>query len=397
MPLSETSFIVELIQGSDITSLGFNYSSYYNPGMTSPRILKEPVTKWNAGEAEFIEYMNSVYIPTHRREVESEASTLIYQKRANAGVANQIMGTCDVLLLGIVNNRSVQSSHSSRLKPIVNAPAIPSHFFLFPLFNFTFPAVLSSPSGDSHHSSSWLEEARLSSVTSVVNDSTIHLEFTSRAMIPGITDSTPFNSLYKDVVVIESATTFLRPIFRVKSVRHFARTVIMPNANASVARGSWYRTCFHGLFQPSAFTAEFIEPWVHAFEGHFMVGAHIRLAGNLTTWREKAAALTLSQVEAQFDAMESILDEKPNSLLFLATDSPWIEREMEERFGNQLLFVGNLPRTHTGTFTNEAGLMRSYTELVLLSKCDVLFLSTKSSYSRLANSIKKETARVYFF
>lgn len=388
---------MELIQGSDITSLGFNYSSYYNPGMTSPRILQEPATKWNAGEAEFIEYMNSVYIPTHRREVKNESSTLIYQKRANAGVANQIMGTCDVLLLGIVNNRSVQSSHSSRLKPIVNAPAIPSHFFLFPLFNFTFPAVLSSPSGDSHHSPSSLEEARLSSVTSVVNDSTIHLEFTYRAMIPGITDSTPFNSLYKDVVVIESATTFLRPIFRIKSVRHFARTVIMPNANASVARGSWYRTCFYGLFQPSAFTAEFIEPWVHAFEGHFMVGAHIRLAGNLTTWREKAAAMTLSQVEAQFDAMESILDEKPNSLLFLATDSPWIEREMEERFGSQLLFVGNLPRTHTGTFTNEAGLMRSYTELVLLSKCDVLFLSTKSSYSRLANSIKKETAQVYFF
>ena len=388
---------MELIQGSDITSLGFNYSSYYNPGMTSPRILKGSVTKWNAGEAEFIDYMNSVYIPTHRREVKEESSTLIYQKRANAGVANQIMGTCDVLLLGIVNNRSVQCSHSSRLKPIVNAPAIPSHFFLFPLFNFTFPAVLLSPSGDSHHSPSLLEEARLSSVTTVVNDSTIHLEFTSRVMIPGITDSTPFNSLYKDVVVIESATTFLRPIFRVKSVRHFARTVIMPNANASVARGSWYRTCFHGLFQPSAFTAEFIEPWVHAFEGHFMVGAHIRLAGNLTTWREKAAALTLSQVEAQFDVMESILDEKPNSLLFLATDSPWIEREMEERFGNQLLFVGNLPRTHTGTFTNEAGLMRSYTELVLLSKCDVLFLSTKSSYSRLANAIKKETAQVYFF
>ena len=69
---------------------------------------------------------------------------------------------------------------------------------------------------------------------------------------------------------------------------------------------------------------------------------------------------------------------------------------MEERFSRQFLFMGNLPRKHTGTFTNEAGLMRSYTELVLLSKCDVLFLSTKSSYSRLANSIK-ETAQVYFF
>ena len=70
---------------------------------------------------------------------------------------------------------------------------------------------------------------------------------------------------------------------------------------------------------------------------------------------------------------------------------------MEERFSRQLFFVGNLPRKHAGTFTNEAGLMRSYTESVLLSKCDVLFLSTKGSYSRLANSIKKETAQVYFF
>lgn len=128
-----------------------------------------------------------------------------------------------------------------------------------------------------------------------------------------------------------------------------------------------------------------------------MVGAHIRLAGNLTTWREKSAAMSFSQVEAQFGAMKSLLNEKPNSLLFLATDNAWIEKEMMKRFGDRLLFVGNLPRTHTGSFTNEAGLMRSYTELYLLGKCDVLFLTDRSSYSRLANSIRKETAEVYYF
>lgn len=242
-----------------------------------------------------------------------------------------------------------------------------------------------------------LEEARLSLASSVVNDSITYIEFTSRASIPGITDLYQFNSLYKGVVVFESGTTFLRQIFRHSRVRQFARSFITPNENATVARNSWYNTCFRGLFQPSAFTRQFLQPWERVFEEHFMVGAHIRLAGNLTTWREKSAAMSFAQVEAQFGAMKSLLNEKPNSLLFLATDNAWIEKEMMKRFGDRLLFVGNLPRTHTGSFTNEAGLMRSYTELYLLGKCDVLFLTDRSSYSRLANSIRKETAEVYYF
>ena len=54
--------------------------------------------------------MNDVYIPVQDREVRNGSSTLIYQKRANAGIANQIMGVCDTLILGVVYNRSVQSA-----------------------------------------------------------------------------------------------------------------------------------------------------------------------------------------------------------------------------------------------------------------------------------------------
>ena len=54
--------------------------------------------------------MNDVYIPVQDREVRNGSSTLIYQKRTNAGIANQIMGVCDTLILGVVDNRSVQSA-----------------------------------------------------------------------------------------------------------------------------------------------------------------------------------------------------------------------------------------------------------------------------------------------
>ena len=99
-----------MLKNSPISSLGFDYSSYYTPGMTSPRDLKEPTTRWTAGTPTFEEYINDVYIPVQDREVRNGSSTLIYQKRTNAGIANQIMGVCDTLILGVVYNRSVQSA-----------------------------------------------------------------------------------------------------------------------------------------------------------------------------------------------------------------------------------------------------------------------------------------------
>lgn len=128
-----------------------------------------------------------------------------------------------------------------------------------------------------------------------------------------------------------------------------------------------------------------------------MVGVHIRLAGNMTQWREQSTVMNYSRVEAQYETIKTVLDGNQNSRLFLATDNAWVEKEMMRKFGDQVLFVGNLPRMHTGKFTNEAGLMRAFTELYLLGKCDALFLSERSSFSRLANAIKKETAEVFFF
>ena len=79
--------------------------------MTSPKNLKKPTTKWNTGNVSFVEYMNNVYIPVQEQNVRKASSTIIYQKRFVAGIANQIMGVCDTLIMGLVNNRSIQSAY----------------------------------------------------------------------------------------------------------------------------------------------------------------------------------------------------------------------------------------------------------------------------------------------
>ena len=134
-------------QNASISTLDFDLNKYYLPMSTGPRIVKEPVTRWQSGSPELITYMNTVYLPGQMSRNGNAQNTLIYQRKGSVGVATQLFSTCDTLLFGILQNRSVQSFLSVFGYRLVNAPGIPSHFFSFPIFNFTFPATLQSGSG----------------------------------------------------------------------------------------------------------------------------------------------------------------------------------------------------------------------------------------------------------
>ena len=102
---------MKLAPETKVSSLGFEYNKYYNPMTTGPKELKKPVTKWTSGPEELVNYMNTVYAPKYENATEEDyKKRLIFQKRQYAGIPNQIMGVCDVLLLGMVNDRLVQST-----------------------------------------------------------------------------------------------------------------------------------------------------------------------------------------------------------------------------------------------------------------------------------------------
>lgn len=132
---------------SRYSTLDFDLDSYYLPMSTGPKIVKPSNATWVTGSDTFMSYMNTFYIPKIQNSVHNATDQIIYQKKGSTGIANQMFGVCDILLLGILNNRSIQSEFGLLISPVVNAPGIPNHFFRFPLFNLTFPATLPFHSG----------------------------------------------------------------------------------------------------------------------------------------------------------------------------------------------------------------------------------------------------------
>lgn len=94
------------------STLGFDIDEYYAPRSTAPRVLRKPKTQWISGPETFVNFMNKQYLPRFQQEMEITTNQIIYQKAGTVGIANQMYGVCDTLLLGILNNRLFQGRFS---------------------------------------------------------------------------------------------------------------------------------------------------------------------------------------------------------------------------------------------------------------------------------------------
>lgn len=102
-------FLVEERSESCFSTLGFDLDSYYLPMSTGPKVVKPSGTMWISGSDVLISYMNSYYIPLQQNNIHNTTDQIIYQKKGNVGIATQLFGVCDILLLGIINDRLIQS------------------------------------------------------------------------------------------------------------------------------------------------------------------------------------------------------------------------------------------------------------------------------------------------
>ena len=99
-----------------ISSLGFDYRSYYRRNSFVPINISDPITGWISGSSQFIRYMNTVFIPNQKKNILNQNKLIVYAKRGTTGIAGQMSGMCDVLLLAILNKRVFQcwdNSHGS--------------------------------------------------------------------------------------------------------------------------------------------------------------------------------------------------------------------------------------------------------------------------------------------
>lgn len=95
----------EMESDSVVSSMGFNFSSYYRDRSSLPIRIERPRTSWMTGGAEFVKYMNEEYIPFVEKHANDSSNIIVYAKRGTTGMAGQISGMCDVLFLSILNDR----------------------------------------------------------------------------------------------------------------------------------------------------------------------------------------------------------------------------------------------------------------------------------------------------
>ena len=130
----------------DVSSLGVRYNVLYKRMSNVPLKIEEPTTKWAFGDSKWLSYVNKKYQLTEQ-DASKFDTAIVYQRKGPRGMATQMIGACDAVLLGIVNDRPSQSISVSPHSRIVNAPGLPPHFFSFPFSNFTYPVIYPSKAG----------------------------------------------------------------------------------------------------------------------------------------------------------------------------------------------------------------------------------------------------------
>ena len=69
--------------------------------------------EWVYGPSRFLKYMNTEYQSIQQNGTRRSAQLIVYEKKGTTGMAGQIVGVCDALLLGILHDRPVQSAIST--------------------------------------------------------------------------------------------------------------------------------------------------------------------------------------------------------------------------------------------------------------------------------------------
>ena len=88
-----------------------NPSSPLSPiNNTQPSTQSNITSSWIYGPPTFLHFMNTQF-PSIQQQARRHKKTIVYQKKGTTGMAGQITGVCDSLLLAILHNRPFQSKY----------------------------------------------------------------------------------------------------------------------------------------------------------------------------------------------------------------------------------------------------------------------------------------------
>lgn len=155
----------------------------------------------------------------------------------------------------------------------------------------------------------------------------------------------------------------------------------------------FYSRCVRTLFPPSRRVRTLLERFEPMLGDGIRVGVHLRMGEGHSDWTDSRPFLTPQRVD---DGIVQITDfiakqrKKRGNVpvkIFLSTDSSEMERKVRHAFPGMVVTTQGFRRSHVGGVRaaryNEDSIMKAILDVMLLGKCDFLFLTKRSGFSKI--------------
>ena len=106
---NDSSSLSEPLDDASDTSLDPSAKPSFKPLSFSFLKRTSNESNWVFGPPHFLEYMNTKYKSLQRKRVFQPRRRIVYEKKGTTGMAGQMIGVCDTLLLAILHDRAIQS------------------------------------------------------------------------------------------------------------------------------------------------------------------------------------------------------------------------------------------------------------------------------------------------
>lgn len=155
----------------------------------------------------------------------------------------------------------------------------------------------------------------------------------------------------------------------------------------------YYGRCVRTLFPPSRRVRKLLQRFEPMLGNGIRVGVHLRMGQGHSDWTDSRPFLTEKRVVqgmamiADFIARQQKKHKNVPVKIFLSTDSSEMEYRMRQAFQGMVVTTKGFQRSHVGgvraTHYNDDSIMKAVLDVMLLGKCDVLYLTTRSGFSKI--------------
>ena len=348
------------------------------------------VAKWNA-------FFNQ-YRTVHTSNVNT-TKKVVYLKRGTTGIAGQIIGICDSLFIAMMTDRALQCPISSPTSSLVSSDVITDKYFQFPLPNMYIPLNATVKS-------------QLVSLVSLLEQIQTHVppryKHKYKYSVSGVDENDPLpnpsRSFTGDGAVLMqtlhvTADRFLGRRYNSYFMERIGllKNRMMMSEDRSQLYATvdlYYNRCVHTLFPPTPFLNTYLKQYEQQLGNGIRIGVHLRMGAGKSDWTDSRQFLTTKRFDAFIGMLKTLIKEQQKKhgsdvpiRIFLSTDSSAMERTMQQMFPEVLVSTKGFKRSHVGgvkaTKYDSSSILKAVLDVMLLGKCDYLFLTRRSGFSKI--------------